>query len=67
MDKIIPALQTILNGLTAGIKAVGNIADGTKSFATASTDAANGTGSYAGAFKEIFNFFAGLFGFDALK
>ena len=67
MDQVITALQTILNGIAAGMKAVGNIADGTKSFADASTDAANGTGSYAGAFKEVFNFFAGLFGITELK
>lgn len=67
MDKIIPALQTVLDGLGAGIAAVLDFTKGAKSYADAGADAATGTGSMAAAFKDIFNFFAGLFGFDALK
>ena len=67
MEKVIAALQTILNGLNAGIAAIGDFTDGVKSFASAGADAATGAASVSGAFKDVFNFFAGLFGIDALK
>ena len=67
MDQIVKAIQTLLDGLTAGIGAVLNITDGAKKYADAGANAANGTGKMGDAFKGIFNFFAGLFGFDAVK
>lgn len=67
MDKVVTVLQALLDGLTAGIKATGSITGGTKDYADATNTAAGGTGKMGDAFKTIFNYFAGLFGFGTLK
>ena len=67
MDQVITALQTILDGLSAGISAVLSFTDGAKKYADAGADAAKGTGDMSSAFKTVFNFIAGLTGIGTLE
>ena len=67
MNQITSYVQVLFDGLTAGIAAVFKIASGTKSYASASEDAATGTGSMGDAAKIIYNFVASGFGYNAVK
>ena len=59
-------VQTALDTLRAGIDAAFNIFGGVQSYAEAGNQIAGGTGSFAEAFKIIYNVFAGFLGFDSL-
>ena len=67
MNQITGYLQVLFDGLKAGIDVVLKVASGTKSYANASENAATGTGSMGDAAKIIYNFFASLFGYNAVK
>ena len=67
MDKVIEALQTILNGIGAGTSALGDVGKGTVDYGTAEVKVASGTDSFVGAFKTVFNFIAGLFNIGTVK
>ncbi len=66
MENVTSGLQTALDVLRSGIDAIMNIFGGVQSFAEAGNQAAAGTGSFAEAFKTIYNVVAGFCGFPTL-
>ena len=67
MENIITGLQYVLDALGTGISTLSQIGAGTESYGVAAQKKAAGTGSFIGAFKTVFNYFAGLFGFAAVE
>lgn len=66
MDKIIEALQFVLNTIGVGTKTIGQVGKGTESYGISEQAFAAGTDSFVGAFKTIFNFIAGIFNFGTV-
>lgn len=67
MDKIIEALQFVLNTIGVGTSTLGQVGAGTVDYGTAEVKIASGTDSFVGAFKTVFNFIAGLFNIGTVK
>ena len=60
------AIQTVLDVLRSGIDAAMSIFGGVQSYSEAGNQVAAGTGSFAEAFKTIYNVVAGFCGFPTL-